>query len=68
MNQIWTTIEEQFIKENAGLLTDALGAAQLSEIAGRKITVYAWRKKRQKLGLTKAPGRGICRLLDVNGN
>ncbi len=63
MNQIWTPMEEQFIKENADKVTDEIGAAQLSEIVGRLISVYAWRKKRQKLGLTKAPGRGVCKLV-----
>ncbi len=63
MNQIWTPIEEQFIKENADKVTDEVGAAQLSEIVRRPISVYAWRKKRQKMGLTKAPGRGVCRVI-----
>jgi hypothetical protein len=65
MNQIWTEIETQFIRENAALLTDKVGAAQLSSIVGRHISVNAWRKKRQArqaLGLTKAPGRGVCKL------
>ena len=64
MNQIWTAVEEQFIQENAGEVTDEVGAAQLSHIVGRHISVYAWRKKRQKLGLVKAPGRGVCKLVN----
>ncbi len=63
MNQIWTHLEEQFIRENAGRLTDEVGAAQLSVIVGRNISVYAWRKKRQNMGLIKAPGRGVCKLV-----
>ena len=62
MNQVWTPVEEQFIKHNAGLLTDEVGAAQLSKIVGREVTVSAWRKKRQQLGLRKKPGRGVCEL------
>lgn len=65
MNQIWTAIEEQFVRENAGKLTDKKGAEMLSEQTGRRISVYAWRKKRQKMGLVKAPGRGICRLAAI---
>ena len=53
---------EQFIRDNADKVTDAVGAAQLSVIIGRHISVWAWRKKRQQLGLTKAPGRGVCKL------
>ena len=62
MNQVWTILEEQFIRENAGQVSDVLGAAQLSKLTGRQISVYAWRKKRQKMGLKKAPGRGVCKL------
>lgn len=62
MNQVWSAIEEQFIKENAGKVTDEVGAAQLSQIVGRLISVHSWRKKRQKLGITKLPGRGVCKI------
>jgi len=63
MNQIWSPIEEQFIRDNADIVTDEVGAAQLSAIVGRPISIYAWRKKRQKMGLHKAPGRGVCKVL-----
>jgi len=66
MNQVWTEMEEQFIRENANKVTDEVGCAQLSEIVGRPISVYAWRKKRQKMGMRKAPGRGVCRILRPN--
>jgi hypothetical protein len=62
MNQIWTDTEKEFIRQNAGILTDQQGADQLSRISGRDITVNAWRKQRQKLKLAKKPGRGICQL------
>jgi hypothetical protein len=62
MNQIWTDTEKEFIRQNAGILTDQQGANQLSEISGRNITVNAWRKQRQKLKLAKKPGRGVCQL------
>lgn len=62
MNKIWTNEEEQFIRSNADKLTDKEGAKQLSAITGRRVTVYSWRKKRQLLGLRKAPGRSVCSL------
>ena len=62
MNQVWTPLEEEFVKKNSRNLTDEVGAAQLSQIVGRLITTSAWRKKRQQLGIKKAPGRGICKL------
>ena len=60
MNQVWTEQEKLFIRENSSILTDKEGAEQLSNIVGRKITIHAWRKQRQKMGITKMPGRGIC--------
>jgi len=62
MNSVWNEVERQFIRDNAGKITDEEGARLLSEIAGRAITIHAWRKQRQKLGLKKAPGRGVCKL------
>ena len=62
MNNIWNENERQFIRDNAAILTDAQGAAQLSKITGRYISVQSWRKQRQKMGISKKPGRGICAL------
>ena len=62
MNQIWSEAERQFIRENAGILTDKAGAEQLSRITRRKVTIHAWRKQRQKMGISKSPGRGICKI------
>jgi len=60
MNQVWTEAERQFIKDSAGTLTDEAGAVELSKVCGRIITVNAWRKQRQKMGIKKNPGRGVC--------
>ena len=62
MNKVWSQTERDFIARNAGVITDVEGARQLSAISGRTISVHAWRKQRQKLGVKKAPGRGVCRL------
>jgi len=64
MNQIWSEAERKFIQDNAGILTDKEGAAQLSRITGRRVTIHAWRKQRQKLGISKMPGRGICKVYE----
>jgi hypothetical protein len=63
MNKVWTETEELFIREHADKLTDKDGAKQLGDIVGRPISINAWRKKRQKLGLAKAPGRSVCKLV-----
>ena len=60
MNQVWSEAEKEFIKESASRLTDAAGAIELSKVCGRIVTVNAWRKQRQKMGIKKNPGRGIC--------
>ena len=39
MNNIWNENERQFIRDNAAILTDAQGAAQLSKITGRYLSV-----------------------------
>jgi len=60
MNKVWTEAEKLFIKDAAGTLTDEAGAIELSKVCGRIITVNAWRKQRQKMGIKKNPGRGVC--------
>ena len=62
MNQVWSEGERNFIRENAEHLTDKQGAAKLSRLVGRNITVNAWRKQRQKMGISKKPGRGVCKV------
>jgi hypothetical protein len=52
----------EFIRDNAERLTDAKGADRLSQLLGRTISVHAWRKARQRMGLKKCSGRGISKL------
>lgn len=60
MNQVWKEHERMFIRDNANTMKDKELAVKLSKITGRLVTVQAVRKQRQKLGITKARGRGIC--------
>ena len=62
MNRIWTDQEKEFVRQNANILTDKEGSERLSKITGRNITLHAWRKQRQKIGISKMPGRGICKI------
>jgi hypothetical protein len=62
MYRIWNEIERQFIRDNVEKLSDAEGAQQLSIMTGRKITIHAWRKQRQMMGLKKRQGRGLCEI------
>jgi len=63
MNIKWTVEEKEFIRENAGSMKDKDLAQKLCEKSGRHITVDALRKVRQKLGIKKKHGRGICALV-----
>jgi hypothetical protein len=60
MNRVWSDEERNFIRNNAGEMKDLEIARQLSQTAGRIITLQAVRKQRQKMGLRKKPGRGVC--------
>jgi hypothetical protein len=62
MNQIWSDAERNFVRDNAGVLTDEQGAAQLSRITGRDITMFAYRKQRQAMKIVKKQGRSTCQV------
>ena len=64
MNKEWTTEEKEFIRNNAGHMTDKTLSAKLSKITGRNVTLQAVRKQRQKMGIAKQPGRGICAVVE----
>ena len=62
LNRKWTDTEKQYIKDNANEMYDKELALRLSEMSGRKITIDAIRKVRQKLGVKKGRGRGLCEI------
>jgi len=63
MNRVWSDEERSFIRNNADSLRDSDIAAHLSKIAGRNVSLQAVRKQRQKMGIAKKPGRGICEVV-----
>lgn len=63
MNKKWNKVEEDFIRNNANSMTDAQMAKELSHVLSREVSMYALRKKRQKLGIKKCHGRGICKVV-----
>jgi hypothetical protein len=67
-NYKWTPFEKQFIAENAATMTDKQLAQELTSKAAqignnRTYTLKSVRLVRQKLGLKKKNGRGVCKLL-----
>ncbi len=61
-NHLWTDYELQFVRQNAGVLKDVEIARKLSAVCGRLVTLHSVRKARQKLGIFKRRGRGMCEL------
>ena len=62
MNRKWNDAERNFIVENAHRLTDRDIADRLTRSTERSISLDAVRKTRQRLGIIKKSGRGICEL------
>ena len=62
MNKKWTYSEKEYIRKNANFKTDKELAQELTAISRRIITLAAVRKIRQKMGLKKQSGRGICKI------
>lgn len=62
MNVKWSAKDRQFIRANAHKMKDRELAAELSSASGRDVSTGAVRKARQRLGIAKKGGRGICEL------
>ena len=63
MNKVWNSAEREYIRKHAGSVKDKDLAAQLSTMTGRKVSLQAVRKQRQKMGISKNPGRGKCQIV-----
>ena len=63
MNIKWTEDEKEYIRNNAATMKDVEIADELTIMSGRCVTLDAVRKVRQKLGIMKKPGRGVCALV-----
>ena len=62
MNIKWRNEDRQYIKDNAGAMRDQDIARELSLRNGRDVSLGAVRKLRQRMGIDKKCGRGICEL------
>lgn len=65
VNKVWSDDEREYVRANAGTMTDDALAMSLTRIVGRPISRQAVRKQRQKMGLRKRHGRGVCGLVDA---
>ena len=71
MNIKWLESERQYIRDNCDEMKDVDIAKELTRMTqGRRdpVSLQAVRKQRQKMGLSKIPGRGKCGLVknDIN--
>lgn len=64
MHIVWSEEEREYVRTNCGTLTDKQIADELSKKSGRVISIQAARKQRQKMGIKKKHGRGVCQLVD----
>jgi|TARA_R110000824_G_scaffold48118_2_gene136037 hypothetical protein len=62
VNRKWAEKDLRYIRENAGVMKDRELAAELTQRSGRPVTLGAVRKMRQRLGIEKKGGRGVCKL------
>lgn len=62
MNRKWAEKDLQYIRENAEALKDRELATELTRRSGRTVSLGAVRKMRQRMGIRKKGGRGICKL------
>ncbi len=67
MNIKWTDAEKKYIRDNAHRLKDVELAEHISKSSGRHVSLQAVRKMRQKLGVKKQSGRGICKIEPNDG-
>ena len=64
MNKVWNEEEKQFIRNNSAFMTDKVLSIKLSQVTGRRVSLQSVRKQRQKMGISKQPGRGVCALVE----
>lgn len=64
MNIKWTNEEKEFVRNNSNVLKDKDLAAELSKLAERDVKLETVRKLRQRMGIKKKQGRGICRVIN----
>jgi hypothetical protein len=63
MNVVWNDDERMYIRKHAASMTDAEIAEELSRKTGRKVTLQGARRQRQRMGIRKMQGRGVCKLV-----
>jgi len=62
MNKKWTDVEKNYIANHANTMTDEELARQISALRLSTVSKDCVRKMRQRMGLKKKHGRGVCQL------
>jgi hypothetical protein len=63
MNIQWSDAENNFIKENAGIFKDTQLVMEIQRVFGKQVKLHQVTKQRQRLGIKKQKGRGICKVV-----
>lgn len=62
MNSVWTEEDIDYLVENAATQVDSSIASFLTRRTGRLVTLKSVRRQRQRLGIRKKGGRGVCEI------
>ncbi len=60
MNNMWTNDENRFVRNNSKRMTDEQMAVAFMGKFDRSMNKEQIRKHRQRLGIKKSGGRGVC--------
>ena len=62
VNKTWSKEDKDYVLENAGRMLDQEIADNLGLRTGKVVTLYSVRHIRQRLGIRKKEGRGVCEI------
>jgi hypothetical protein len=65
MNQKYTRNEKEWIIQQAGTLKDKEAVIEFNKITGKNMSLVAYRRLRNRLGVKKKSGRGISEVRNV---
>lgn len=66
VTKIWTPEEIEYVKNHSNDMTDEELARNLNHIYENRRTFSAVRKVRQRMGIAKASGRGVCKVTKMD--
>lgn len=62
----WLPEEIEYIKNNANHMTDKEVMKNINNLYGQRRSFDTVRKMRQRIGIQKENGRGVCKIKDID--